>query len=46
MEYYFRQIAPGMDWREAKAKLWRGVDVFGAEGSPEKEEGIKNRILG
>ena len=45
MEYYFKQIAPDMDWRKAKSKLWQSVDVFGKEGSVQKEEGIKNRIL-
>ncbi len=45
MEYYFKQIAPDMDWREAATKLWRSVDVFGKEGSVQKEEGIKSRIL-
>lgn len=34
-----------MEWEEAKVKLWRSVDVFGKEGSTEKEKGIKNRIL-
>jgi len=46
MEFYFRQLAPEMDWREAKVKLWRSVDAFGAEGSPEKEEAIRTQILG
>jgi hypothetical protein len=45
-EFYFRQIAPEMDWREAKLKLWRSVDVFGPEGSPEKESAIRTQILG
>jgi len=45
MKHYFRQIAPEMDWREAKGKRWRSVGVFGKEGSPEKEEGIKKRIF-
>ena len=45
MEYYFRQVASEMDWGEAKVELWRSVDVFGKEGSTEKEEGIKSRIL-
>jgi hypothetical protein len=45
MEYYFGQAASEMDWREAKAKLWKSVDVFGKEGSTKKEKGIKNRIL-
>lgn len=44
MEFYFRQIAPEMDWREARVKFWRSVEVFGIEGSPEKEEAIENRI--
>ena len=39
-------LAPEMDWREAKVKLWRSVDAFGAEGSPEKEEAIRTQILG
>ena len=41
---YFRQIASEMDWRDAKIKLWRSVEVFGIEGSPEKEEAIEKRI--
>lgn len=45
MEHYLGQVAPDMEWRQAKVKLWRSVDVFGKEGSTEKEEGIKNRIL-
>ncbi len=45
MEFSFRQIAPGIDWREAKVKLWRSVEVFGIEGSSEKEEGIENQIM-
>jgi len=45
MRYYFRQIAPKMNWRKAKIKLWKSVDVFGKEGSKKKEKGIKNRIL-
>ena len=45
MKHYLGQVAPEMDWNEAKVKLWRSVDVFGKEGSAEKEEGIKNRIL-
>ena len=45
MEHYLGQVAPEMDWKEAKVKLWRSVDVFGKEGSAEKEEGIKSRIL-
>jgi len=36
MRYYFRQIAPKMDWKKAKAKLWRSVDSFGKEGSRKK----------
>ncbi|MGH7371741.1 MAG: hypothetical protein ACREJK_07855 [Candidatus Methylomirabilales bacterium] len=46
MEFHFQQIAPEMDWREAKLKLWRSVDGFGPEGSPEKEEAIRAQILG
>jgi hypothetical protein len=34
-----------MDWKEAKVKLWRSVEVFGIEGSPEKEQGIETQIL-
>ncbi|MGH7207139.1 MAG: hypothetical protein ACREI2_13135 [Nitrospiraceae bacterium] len=45
MEFHFQQIAPEMDWREAKLKLWCSVDVFGPEGSPEKEEAIRAQIL-
>jgi hypothetical protein len=45
MKHYFRQIAPKMDWRKAKVKLWRNVDVFGKEGSRKKEKGIRDRIL-
>jgi hypothetical protein len=46
MKFYFQQLAPEMDWREAKATLWRSVDVFGKEGSPEKEAAIRIQILG
>jgi len=45
MKHYFRQIASEMDSEEAKMKLWRSVDVFGKEGSREKEKGIRDRIL-
>ena len=45
MEFYFSQLSPKMDWQEARVALWRSVDVFGKEGSPEKERAIKNRIL-
>jgi hypothetical protein len=46
MEHYFRQLAPEMKWTEARTKLWRSVDVFGKEGSMEKEEAIRTKILG
>ena len=45
MKYYFQQIAPEMDWRKAKVKLWKSVDALGKEGSVEKETGIRKRIL-
>jgi hypothetical protein len=45
MEHYLGQVAPDMEWRQAKVKLWRSVDVFGKEGSVEKEEGIRKRTL-
>jgi len=45
MEFYFQQLAPEMNWREAKIKLWRSVDAFGAEGSQEKEAAIRLQIL-
>ena len=45
MAHYFKQIAPDMDWTDAKTTLWRSVDVFGKEGSVQKEDGIKRRIL-
>ena len=45
MRYYFCQIAPKMNWKRAKVKLWRAVDVFGKEGSRKKEKGIRDRIL-
>lgn len=45
MKHYFDQIAPRLDWTEARIKLWRSVDVFGKEGSAEKEKEIRNRIL-
>jgi hypothetical protein len=45
MRYYLRQIAPKMDWRKAKVKLWKSVDVFGKEGSRKKEKGIRDKIL-
>ena len=35
-----------MDWREVKLKFWRSVDVFGVEGSPEKESAIRTQTLG
>jgi hypothetical protein len=34
-----------MEWHKAKIKCWRSVDVFGKEGSVEKEQAIKNRII-
>ena len=46
MEHYFQQLAPEMDWREVKIELWQSVDVFGKEGTTEKEEAIRTRILG
>jgi len=46
MEFHFQQIAPEMDWREAKLKFWRSVNGFGPEGSPEKESAIRAQILG
>jgi len=46
MEHYFRQLVPEMEWTEARTKLWRSVDVFGKEGSMEKEEAIMTKILG
>lgn len=46
MEFYFHQLAPEMDWREAKFKLWGSVDAFGPEESPEKEASIRHQILG
>jgi hypothetical protein len=45
MEYYFRQIAPEMDWRKAKSKLWRSVEDLGKEGSTKKEKAIRNRVF-
>jgi hypothetical protein len=45
MVYYFRQLDPEMNLQEARLRLWRSVDVFGKEGSLEKEEGIKKQIL-
>jgi hypothetical protein len=45
MEHYFRRLAPEKDWQIARQELWRSVDVFGKEGSQEKENGIRSRIL-
>ncbi len=45
MKFYFDQLAPEMEWHKARIKFWRSMDVFGKEGSLEKEHGIKNRIL-
>jgi hypothetical protein len=44
MEHYLRQIAPELDLDEARKALWRSVDVFGKEGSREKERGIEGAI--
>lgn len=46
MEFSFPQLAPEMDWREAKTKLWRTVDIFGPEGSAEKEAAPRRQVLG
>jgi hypothetical protein len=45
MEHYFKQIAPQINWQEARVFFWRSLDIFGKEGSIEKEKAIKNRIL-
>lgn len=45
IKFYFDQLAPEMEWHKATIKFWRSVDVFGKEGSAEKEQAIKNRIL-
>ncbi len=45
MAFYFDQLAPGQDWREARRDLWRSVDGFGTEGSAEREQAIARRIL-
>ncbi len=45
MEYYFGQIAPGLDLATTRKQLWKSVDVFGKEGSREKEVGIEKQIL-
>jgi len=46
MKHYLGQIAPELDFETARKQLWRSVDVFGKEGSREKEKGIEKRILG
>jgi hypothetical protein len=46
MRHYLSQIAPDSLPEQAAKQLWRSVDVFGEEGSPEKELGIKKAILG
>jgi hypothetical protein len=46
MRHYFSQIAPDALPEQAAKQLWRSVDVFGKEGSLEKELGIKKAILG
>jgi hypothetical protein len=45
MEHYFGQISPNANWKVSKDKLWRSADVFGKEGSSEKEAGIRKRII-
>lgn len=45
MKHYFAQIAPELDFETARKKFWKSVDVFGKEGSREKEEGIAKQIL-
>ncbi len=45
MKHYFGQIAPGLDFETARKELWKTVDVFGKEGSREKEVGIEKQIL-
>jgi len=45
MKHYFAQIAPGSDLETARKELWKSVDVFGKEGSREKELGIEKQIL-
>ncbi len=45
MKHYFRQIDPEMGDEKAKIDLWKSVDVFGEEGSREKEKGIETQIL-
>jgi|GEM_PF-1977811 len=45
MKFYFDKLAPEMEWHKARIKFWRSMDVFGKEGSLEKENGFKNRIL-
>jgi hypothetical protein len=45
MQHYFKQIAPEMDWQQAKEQLWRSVDVFGEEKSAQKEQAIARQIL-
>jgi hypothetical protein len=34
-----------MDSKEAAIQLWRSLDVFGPEGSKEKEEKIRKQIV-
>lgn len=46
MKHYFGQIVPHLDFETARKQLWRSVDIFGKEGSREKEKGIEKRILG
>ncbi len=45
MAFYFAQVAPDQDWREAKLALWRSVDGFGPEGSAQKERAIAACVL-
>jgi hypothetical protein len=45
MQFYFRQLAPRMDWKTARERLWRSVDPLGREGSRAKEKAIERQIL-
>jgi hypothetical protein len=46
LEHYLTQIAPELSVEQAANELWRDVDVFGEDGSRQKEEGIERAILG
>jgi hypothetical protein len=41
MKHYLGQVAPEMDWNQAKVKLWRSVDVFGKREALKRKKGSR-----